>query len=1019
MAQSNLGRGMMFGSYKDVTELVYRLRGLTKTGAVLHIGAHPDDEDIGLLAYFACNHCVRSVYWSATRGEGGQNHIGPYKGEALGVFRTWETLEARVLDRSEAIYGPFIDFGYCKNADEAFDKWGKERLITEIVRAIRTVQPQVIISRWRGIAEDFHGHHQAVGKAAIEAYRVAADEKRFPGLNAQGLPLWQPAKFYYSMANSPQKVSIAALNLSGSQNPELENEGALRINTGQFDPIAGCSYQERAWLAYNQNKTQAIGLSPALGDFYYYLQLQESCVPVPEKEFDIFDGLDNTLTGLCDYPADGIQYLRTNLNQVKALVSKALNTCRINDPRQSAEGVLEALEILETVRSDLAGSQFDPTQTKALDFYLARKINDFQEVAAQCLGLVLECLSDTDRITPGQPFHTRTILWNNTGSPIEHAEISLKVPSGWEIQKESGSTEHTLTDHKCVKHKLLTPETEELACPYWLKRPHGPYNYNLKNETFAGLPFGPPLVSADCAVRLGKHEIHLRTAAISRKSFPGGNRELPVSVIPPISLFPKDPHEFLPVKPQPQKLKLNVSVLSNVNVPASGSLRLEAPDSFNIVPAKIDLHIDKYNTSQRAQFSVTIPASASPGTYRLRYAVRIGNREYDVIHKPVRLGMPGLPGAPDENNCVREEFIIKPAKVDLCLFDVKFLQRKKYAYIIGMDENIVKSLKNFELDFHILIDEVMGYVELAEFDAVIVGPNAYLIRDSLRQNAGRFLEYVAKGGTLIVQFQGFGYEGKGFVPYTFRYNRPHDRVTHEDAPVTILDPCHHLFNLPNRIDDADFKDWVKDRGLYFFGEWDKRYTPLLSCNDPGETAQQGGLLMASYGQGTYLYTGYSFFYQIPAGVAGAFRLFANILALPAARILIRAEFIKSIPLFSFMSKDDLQEVAGIIEEQLVADGDYLCHEGEQSNQMYIIVDGKVDIVKETDGQRRIIAVYQKGEIIGEMAVLGNMTRSASMIARGDVLLYVIDGALFKSLMHKHPAMSDKVIKMLVQKLAAQ
>jgi hypothetical protein len=877
----------------------------------------------------------------------------------------------------------------------------------------------VIISRWRGIAEDFHGHHQAVGKAAIEAYRVAADEKRFPGLNAQGLPLWQPAKFYYSMANSPQKVSIAALNLSGSQNPELENEGALRINTGQFDPIAGCSYQERAWLAYNQNKTQAIGLSPALGDFYYYLQLQESCVPVPEKEFDIFDGLDNTLTGLCDYPADGIQYLRTNLNQVKALVSKALNTCRINDPRQSAEGVLEALEILETVRSDLAGSQFDPTQTKALDFYLARKINDFQEVAAQCLGLVLECLSDTDRITPGQPFHTRTILWNNTGSPIEHAEISLKVPSGWEIQKESGSTEHTLTDHKCVKHKLLTPETEELACPYWLKRPHGPYNYNLKNETFAGLPFGPPLVSADCAVRLGKHEIHLRTAAISRKSFPGGNRELPVSVIPPISLFPKDPHEFLPVKPQPQKLKLNVSVLSNVNVPASGSLRLEAPDSFNIVPAKIDLHIDKYNTSQRAQFSVTIPASASPGTYRLRYAVRIGNREYDVIHKPVRLGMPGLPGAPDENNCVREEFIIKPAKVDLCLFDVKFLQRKKYAYIIGMDENIVKSLKNFELDFHILIDEVMGYVELAEFDAVIVGPNAYLIRDSLRQNAGRFLEYVAKGGTLIVQFQGFGYEGKGFVPYTFRYNRPHDRVTHEDAPVTILDPCHHLFNLPNRIDDADFKDWVKDRGLYFFGEWDKRYTPLLSCNDPGETAQQGGLLMASYGQGTYLYTGYSFFYQIPAGVAGAFRLFANILALPAARILIRAEFIKSIPLFSFMSKDDLQEVAGIIEEQLVADGDYLCHEGEQSNQMYIIVDGKVDIVKETDGQRRIIAVYQKGEIIGEMAVLGNMTRSASMIARGDVLLYVIDGALFKSLMHKHPAMSDKVIKMLVQKLAAQ
>lgn len=999
--------------------MVYRLRALSKTGSVLHIGAHPDDEDIGLLAYFACKHCVRSVYWSATRGEGGQNRIGSYTGEALGVFRTWETLEARRLDRSEALYGQFIDFGYCKNAEEAFDKWDKELLIKEIVRAIRMVQPQVVISRWQGTTDDFHGHHQAVGKASIEAFRAAADKKRFPELNTQGLPPWQPAKFYNSLDNSTKDASIFSLNLSGCLNPKLEDGGALRINTGEFDPIAGCSYQERAWLAYNQNKTQAIGLSPAPGDFYYYLKLQQSRVPVPKKETDIFDGLDNTLTGLCEYAGNRVQSMQENLNQVKAMVSEALDTCRINDPMQAADAVLEAMAIIENVRSDLAGSPLDSTKIRTLDFYLARKISEYQEVAVQCLGLVLECLSDTERITPGQAFSTRTSLWNNRSCPIEHTEISLKTPSGWEIQKEPSASENFPSVPLCAKHNLVIPETEDLSCPYWLKRPHGPYYYNFENDTSAGLPFSPPVVTAECSVRLGKYEIQLQAAAISRRSFPGGNRELTISVIPPMSIFPKDLYEFLPVKSQRQELKLNVSVLSNVTKTASGTLRLETPPSLNVSPTKVDLHTGKYNSSQRAQFSVTIPANTQPGHYPLRYAIRIGNREYDVIHKPVRLPAPGLSGAPDENNCVREEFITKPAKVELCLFDVKFLRKKKYAYVAGIDENILESLKNFELYFHRLTDKEISYVELTQYDAVVVGPNAYLTRDSLRQNAGRFLEYVAHGGTLIVQFQGFGYEGKGFAPYTFRYNKPHDRVTHEDAPVSILNPKHHLFNLPNRIGKADFQDWVKDRGLYFFGEWDKRYTPLLSCSDPGESAKQGGLITASYGQGTYLYTGYSFFRQIPAGVAGAFRLFANILALPAARILIRAEFIKSIPLFSFMSKDDLQEVAGIIEEELIYDGDYLCHEGDQSNQMFIIVDGQVEIFRETEGRRRILTVCQKGEIIGEMAVLGNMTRSASMMATGDVRLYVIDGALFQSLMHKHPAMSDKIIKMLVQKLADQ
>ncbi|MDM8555510.1 cyclic nucleotide-binding domain-containing protein [Desulfococcaceae bacterium HSG7] len=1008
-------------SYKDITELVYRLSGLTKTGAVLHLGAHPDDEDIGLLAYLTCKHCVRTVYWSATRGEGGQNRIGTYKGEALGVFRTWETLNARCIDRAEALYGPFIDFDYCKDSVEVFDKWGKERLVMEIVRAIRMVQPQIVISRWRGDSGDFHGQHQAVGKAADIAFRAAADKNRFPELNAQGLPPWQPAKFYTSLDNAPEGASIVAMNLSGGRNSKLENQGALRINTGAFDPIAGCSFQQRAWLAYNQNKTQAMGLAPAPGDFYYYLELKKSRAPVLNRESDIFEGLDNTLTGLSEYCGNEIQGLETNLDQVKAMVSQSLNTCRLNDPMQAADSLLEAMEILKRVRSDLASSSLDQLQIKALDFYFERKINEFQKAAAQCLGLVFECLSDTERVTPGQTFHTRTNLWNHRNHPLKEVDISLKTPTSWKIKLEATASEDSSSVHMCKKHTLVTPETEELSCPYWLKRPYGPYHYDFENDISAGLPFCPSLIAAECKIRLGNHEIRLQTDAVSRKSFPGGNRELAISVIPPLSIFPKDPHEFLPVKAEPQELKLEVSVISNVNEAISGILMLHHPPSFEVEPPSVHFDFAQYNTLKRAKFKVTIPADASPGNYPLRYTVLCNNREYDVIHEPVRSGAPGIPGPPDRSNCVREKFITKPARVNLGMHDVKFIRKQKYAYVTGEDENIVKALRNFDLDFHLfpmLSDRDLDHEKLKEFNAVIVGPNAYLVKEGLRQNAQMFLDYVADGGTLIVQYQGYGYEGKGFTPYPFSYSRPHDRVTDEDSQVTILDPQHHLFNLPNHITEADFDNWFRDRGLYFFGEWDKRYTPLLSCSDPGEPAKQGGMLITGYGRGIFMYTGYSFFRQLPAGTAGAFRLFANILALPAVRILNRAEFIRSVPLFSFMSKDDLQEIAGIIKEKMLEDGDYLCHQGDQSNEMYIIVKGEVEIFREADGRRRGITVCLKGEVIGEMAVLGDMPRSASMIAKGNALLYVIDSELFKTLMHSHPAMYDKVIKMLVRKLAA-
>ena len=324
---------------------------------------------------------------------------------------------------------------------------------------------------------------------------------------------------------------------------------------------------------------------------------------------------------------------------------------------------------------------------------------------------------------------------------------------------------------------------------------------------------------------------------------------------------------------------------------------------------------------------------------------------------------------------------------------------------------------SFDLSVDLLAERDIGYTDFSQYDAIIVGPNAYLVRDEMAKNASRFRDYVGQGGTLIVQYQGYGYQNFDFSPYPIEYSQPHDRVTYADAPVKFLSPDHILLNQPNIITQDDFDGWVHDRGLYFFGKWDMRYESILSSNDPGEPPRTGGLIVASYGRGTYLYTGYSFFRQLPAGVKGAFRLFFNVLALPAALILERVEFLRNAPLFSFMTEEQLHGVARLLTERWVEDGEYLCHQGDKGNELYIIVQGEVDIIDESNGVNKIIHTDREGSCIGELAVLESIPRVAAMRAKGDARLLVLEGTDFQSLIYEHPNMSYRVIRLLVRRLA--
>ena len=419
------------------------------------------------------------------------------------------------------------------------------------------------------------------------------------------------------------------------------------------------------------------------------------------------------------------------------------------------------------------------------------------------------------------------------------------------------------------------------------------------------------------------------------------------------------------------------------------------------------------------RFSVAVPQGTAPGSYPLRY--RVGSPELSdgVVHRPVRRAGLGLAGPATEANCIDEAFVVSPASVSVQAIDAAFVPGLRYGYVRGIHEEVLTSLERFDLDVRTLSDRDLTYADLGELDAIVVGPHAYILRADVRRSAARLLEYVRDGGTLIVQVQGYGYQEGGYAPYPFSYHQPHDRVTRPDAPVTLLLRDHAVLRMPNEIRDEDFGGWVHDRGLYFFGEWDRRYAPLLACADPGDESQHGGLLVAAHGRGTYVYSGYSFFRQIPAGVPGAIRLFANLLGIPHVHILERRELARRIGLLSFLDDDLLYGVARLMSERWLEAGAELCRRGDRGDELYVILDGEIEVGSEDEERWRVQTVLEAGEVIGELAVLTEAPRSRSMRARTETRLLSMQAESFRALVAEHPLLAQRLLRVLAERQATE
>jgi LmbE family N-acetylglucosaminyl deacetylase len=1028
------------GRSLDAAELSYRLRSLPMAGAVLQVGAHPDDEDSGLLAYLAHGLCVRSVYWSATRGEAGQNRLNSYRGEALGVFRTWESEDARAIDGAEALFGPFYDFGYSKSGSDTVSKWARDAVVREIARAIRLVQPDIVVSRWTGQPADEHGHHQAVGELTPEAFRAAGDPNLFPELRQLGLEAWRPRRLFQSVARDwmPEQ-DLASL---GALRDDLEREGLVRIDAGALDPIGGRTFQEQGWSALNQHRSQGMALLPSPGRFVYYYRLIEGSsddgAREPSPEGGLFGGLDPTLTGLADHAGEDSGWLRERLQRVKGQMEAALAAYRSPDATSAGRHLLSAASATRELISEL-GSRLGGRPRVVLSTYLERKLRDLEEVAATCLGLRLECRSGAVHVIPGQSFEVQARLWDFGPVPVDLEAIRLHVPADCraeadnEDQRGSASTPDVVAE---AGFKVSVPRHAALSSPYWLVEPPGRYAYRWPPERFCSHPFRPPRFEAECEVQVGGERLVIRAPAIARSAFPGGVRELYPAVIPPVSLRPgsrvvcmkaaggegEDGSRPLPAPFQPDEsaaeaeIELDVVARNHTEKTLIGRLELEVPSWMKVEPPEIDVSLAAEG-SQPHSFTITTPASAPPGTHALRFRMEVEGRSYAAGLTPVRMGMANLAGDVDAGSCIRETFLHTPSEVDLHVVRARFARSLRYAYVAGVEEEVARHLEPFGARFHMVDDEELQRLDLSRFDAIVIGPGAYSARAELRAAAPRLMDYMDGGGTLIVQYQPYGYQAPGLAPYRFRFSEPHDRVTDEAAPVRFLAPDHSLLRVPNPIGDEDFEGWIHERGRYFFGEWDRRYRPLLASADPGEDPKLGGLLVADYGRGTYVYCGYSLYRQLPAGVQGPFRLFANLLALPAVRLSERVEFMKGTELLASLPDSQLATLAKIASERLVEDGTVISAEGDPAREVYVIREGEVSILKRRDGREEQLRICGKGACIGEVAALGKVARSASIVARGPARLIVLEEEQLERLLEAQPEVSRALLVLLAKRMA--
>jgi LmbE family N-acetylglucosaminyl deacetylase len=808
---------------RTAAELQLAIRKLNVIGSALYVAAHPDDENTALLSWLEDERLVRAAYLSMTRGDGGQNLIGQEKGPLLGVIRTQELLSARRIDRAEQFFTRAIDFGYSKTPDETLSIWNRDAILADVVWVIRRFQPDVIITRFPTTGEGGHGHHTASAVLAQEAFKAAGDPARFPE-QLQYVSVWTPPRIFW---NRFSWVRIEP------NSPEVAND--LRVDIGSYNPLLGRAYTEIAAQSRSEHKSQGFGAAERRGSILNYLK-QTGGIPA---KTDPFEGINLSWSRY----AGG--------ETMTEILTRADRTFDPNSPQKSIPVLLEAYD--ELVR---LGAQ-DAWSPKA-NPWIRVKMDELLDVIRGCAGLSIDVSASDSTVVPGGDLPLTVSVVNRSDYPF-----TLSIVAS--VHANPGKAPNALLKNNVPVREELTislPDDYPYSQPYWLANEPAKGTFQVRDQQLIGEPDNPPAIPLVVSLQ----DRQMRTLVyvvpmVYRWTDPvAGEKTRPVQVIPEvIANLGSRVYLFPDAKPRPVSVSLKAFAKG-----ASGTVRLVLPAGWRSEPASQPVKLEAKGDEARVSFNVTPPAAETTAELRAEVELQNGRKiavsatEIDYAHIPAQR-------------------VFSDATAKLVRVDVK-KRGTRIGYIMGSGDEVPDALRQIGYQVDLLSDEDLDRGDFSRYDAIVAGVRAYNTRRRLRQAQARLLDYVAAGGTVVVQYNT---NGEDLIvnppgPYPFKISR--ERVTVEDAPVTIVKPSHPLLTTPNRITDADFNGWVQERGLYFVGEHDPRYETLIASNDPGEPPTTGGQIFARHGKGVFVYTSLAWFRQLPAGVAGAYKMFANLVS---------------------------------------------------------------------------------------------------------------------------------------------
>jgi LmbE family N-acetylglucosaminyl deacetylase len=866
---------------QGATHLYQLLAKLKTTARLMQVVAHPDDEDGGMLTLEARGKGASVLLFTLNRGEGGQNKFGTETSDELGILRTLELLQAGKYYGVEQRFSHVVDFGYSKTAEETFNKWhGHDIALGDLVRAIRTFRPDVLTSRFSGTKRDGHGHHEASGVLTLEAFRAAADPKRFPEQIQEGLLPWQATKLY--LGNPPGMFGGG--NLAG-------DVYTIKLDTGEYSPILGMSYIQFALEGLSHQTSQGTGgIRVAPGHRYTYYKLTDSTLAKPPAhEDDFFDSIDTSLPGLASRVGaeeSQVPFLRPALEALQKHVEDAAKLFSMQDTSASAPPLLAGREETAKLIKQVEDSNLSAASKAALLPSLRTKLGQFQQAANEALGVFFEASVDPPGpppgpsyfprmeqtmglAVPGQTFTLTARLYNRGKITITPGDVRVEIPAGWTSERVSPAAQASALnpgDVAAVQFKVTVPADAKYTRPYFTRTdPEAETVYAISEPKLITQPWPPYPVRA--VVVFAADGGSSEAGAVAKIKFVDpalGQSERPLAVGPPIAVLLNTPVVVVPVGDRARS-QLEVSVRSNVDKPVHATLRLETPPGWKVEPESLPVSLDHDGDINSYEFQITMQGLRE-GRYQVTARADYEGKQYAEGFKVI--------SRPDLDSFYAYRAAIQTVQA----VDVKVPPHLKVGYLMGAGDEIPTVMETLGLDVKPVSAQELASGDLSRYDTIVVGIRAYDVRTDVREHNRRLLDFVNRGGTLIVQYnQSVGIFNEGhYTPYPATLSSA--RVSVEEQPVEVLAPEESVFSYPNKITARDFDGWVQERGLYFMGQWDPQFKPLLASNDPGEQLQKGGLLLAHYGKGTYVYSAYAFFRQLPAGVPGAIRLFVNLVS---------------------------------------------------------------------------------------------------------------------------------------------